>query len=69
MLVVLGVREESSSVVIEGVGGYLIQWFVGNRILDLLDVVEWLSVAPNLVVLRIYDAADEVFWRGGDDKW
>ena len=40
LLVVLGIRKESSSVVVEGVGGYPIQLLVGNRIPDLLDVVE-----------------------------
>ena len=70
MLVVIGVGEEVSSVVFEGVGENPVRRIIGNGVSDPLNVVGKLALAARPVVLRVEDAVDKVF-RGAvnDERW
>ena len=69
MLVMIGVGEESSSIVVKSIGEDPVRWIIGDGVSDPLDVVGKLTLAAHPIVLRVENAVDEVFRGTVDDNW
>ena len=69
MLVMIGVGEESSSVVVECIGKDPVGWIIGDGVSDPLDMVGKLTLAARPIVLQVKNAVDEVFQGAVDDNW
>ena len=69
MLVMIGIGEESSSVVVKCVSEDPVGWIIGDGVSDPLNVVGKLALAARPIVLRVENAVDEVFRGAVDDNW
>ena len=59
--------QESSSIIVECISENPVSWVVGDQVSDPLDMVQKLTSAAYLVVFRVDDMFDEIFWFSIDN--
>ena len=64
----ISLSEEFPSGIVESVGKYPVRRSVGDGVSDPLDMVRELTPASGMIVLRIYEAFDEVLGLPVDDE-
>ena len=69
VLLVVGVRNELSGSVVEGVGGDPIGGVIRDGITDPLDMISELALATYPIVFRVQDPFDQVLGVAVDDEW